>query len=265
MPDDGDRGEWSFQPVRPSQDMQIRVYDDGRDAGDVRDCLFVLGWGNRCRHDNVQWFVDRLAERYRVHVAELPTHITDVEREWVAPLERYAADLGRFDLLGHSAGGLATAHLDAGGAGNRVYLSPWWGSDFPLPDAVFRALTSLPISTPLLPFDDLGAEALGELATDRQVEEGPTAASPAFLRTVDRAQRRLPPARKDAAALCTLTDAIVDPRAVGHRLPADRIRLYDGGHELFSSPARETLTETVLDSLQAGPAGLLDSGSREAT
>ncbi len=243
--------------------MQIRVYDDGAGAEhDVRDCLFVLGWGNRCRHENVQWLVDRLAERYRVHVAELPTHITDVEREWVGPLERYVADLDRFDILSHSAGGLAAAHLDADGAGNRVYLSPWWGSDYPLPDAVFRALTSLPISRPVLPFDDLEPEALGELATEQQVAEGPTAASPAFLRTVDSAQRRLPPAREDAVALCTLTDAIVDPRAVGHRLPADRIRLYDGGHELFSSTARERLTGTVLDTLERGPAELRGADSR---
>ncbi len=54
--------------------MQIRIYDDGASrrslssaAGTTRDCLLVLCWGNRCRHENVQWLVDRLAERYRVH------------------------------------------------------------------------------------------------------------------------------------------------------------------------------------------------------
>lgn len=242
--------------------MQIRIFDDGagRRSGsgvdDVQDCLFVLGWGNRCRHETVQWLVDRLAERYRVHVAELPTHITDVERQWVGPLEEYAADLDGFDVLSHSAGGLAAAHLDADGLGNRVYLSPWWGSDYPLPDFVFRALTSLPISRPVFPVSDFEADALGALASDQQLADGPTAASPAFLRTVDRAQRRLPPAREDAVAFCTLTDPIVDPRAVGHRLPADRIRLYDGGHELFSSPARNRLTDTVLDALERGPVAL---------
>ena len=240
--------------------MQIRIYDDGagrRSGSDAaRDCLFVLGWGNRCRHENVQWLVDRLAERYRVHVAELPTHITDVEREWVAPLTEYTADLDPFHVLSHSAGGLAVAHLEAEGLGNRVYLSPWWGSDYPLPGFVFSALTSLPISRPVFPFSELEAEALGALATDQQVADSPTAASPAFLRTIDRTQRRLPPAREDAVAFCTLTDAIVDPRAVGHRLPADRIRLYDGGNEVFSSSVGERLTETVLETLERGPAGL---------
>jgi len=245
--------------------MQIRVYDDGAaGADDARDCLFVLGWGNRCRHENVQWLVDRLAEHYRVHVAELPTHITDVEHEWVAPLAEYAADLDRFHVLSHSAGGLAVAHLEAEGLGNRVYLSPWWGSDYPLPDFVFSALTSLPISRPVFPFSELEADALGALATDQQVADSPTAASPAFLRTIDRAQRRLPPAREDAVAFCTLTDAIVDPRAVGHRLPADRIRLYDGGHELFSSTVRGPLAETVLETLGRGPAGLRPAASENS-
>ncbi len=245
--------------------MQIRVYDDGAAGADdaVRDCLFVLGWGNRCRHETVQWLVDRLAERYRVHVAELPTHITDVEREWVAPLAEYAAGLDPFHVLSHSAGGLAVAHLEAEGLGNRVYLSPWWGSDYPLPRFLFSALTSLPISRPVFPFSDLEPGALGELATDQQVADSPTAASPAFLRAIDRAQQRLPPARDDAVAFCTLTDAIVDPRAVGHRLPADRIRLYDGGHELFSSTVRERLTGTVLETLERGPAGLRAADARE--
>jgi len=237
--------------------MQIRIFDDGaggRATGgtDTRDCLFVLGWGNRCRHENVQWLVDRLAEQYRVHVAELPTHVTDVDAEWVAPLEAYAADLGSVALLGHSAGGLTGALMDVDGITRRVYLSPWWGSDYPVPDAVFEAVTSLPVTRPFLPVGDLEAGALGEYATEQQVADSPETASPAFLRTVDRAQRRLPPARDDAVAFCTLTDAVVDPRAVGHRLPADRIRLYDGGHELFSSRDRSALVDTVLDALARG-------------
>jgi hypothetical protein len=242
--------------------MQVRIFDDGAgresassaaDGDAVRDCLFVLGWGNRCRHENVQWLVDRLAERFRVHVAELPTHITSVQREWVEPLESYAADLGSFRLLGHSAGGLTGAHMDLDGIDQRVYLSPWWGSDF---GPLFDVVTALPISKPFLPVDSLEAGAIGELATDAQLADGPTHSSPAFLRTVDRAQQRLPPARDDAVAFCTLTDAVVDPRAVGHRLPADRIRLYDGGHELFSSAVRDELVDTVLDALVHGPDAL---------
>jgi len=232
--------------------MQIRVYDDG--AG--QDCLFVLGWGNRCRHEPVQWLVDRLAQRYRVHVAELPTHITDVHREWVGPLREYAADLDSFPILAHSAGGLTAAHLDIEGVTNRVYLSPWWASDLSVPDAVLSVLRSLPISKPLVPAGNLKQTYLGSLATRQQVDDAPDAASPAFLRTVERAQSTLPPARENAVAFGSLTDRVVDPRAMGARLPADRIRLYDGGHELFSSESRERHVETVLDALEYGPDAL---------
>lgn len=232
--------------------MQIRLFDDGAD----RDCLLVLGWGNRCRHDPVQWFVDRLAQQYRVHAVELPTHITDVQREWIDPVREYAADLDDFPILAHSAGGLTAAHLDAGGVTNRVYCSPWWGSDFPLPETVLSAIRRLPISKPLLSTGKLEREYLGEYVTQQQVADAPESASPAFLRTIGRAHDTLPPARKRAVAFMTLTDHVVDPRAVGARLPADRIRLYDGGHELFSSASRDRHIETVLEAMERGPAAL---------
>lgn len=237
--------------------MDIRLFDDGvvDDAtGEVDDVLFILGWGNRCRQPTVQWLIDRVATRFRVHVAELPTHITDFQREWVAPIREYAADLGTFSVLAHSAGGLTAAHLDLDGIENRVYLSPWWGSDFPAPEFVLRAIAALPVTKPALP-TDIGADALGELVTDAR-PASPTSYSPAFLRTIRRAQDRLPLARQNAVAFCTLTDAVVDPRAVGRRVPADRIRLYDGGHELFSSASRDTHIETVLTALERGPVAL---------
>ncbi|WP_276270803.1 alpha/beta fold hydrolase [Haloarcula litorea] len=232
--------------------MNVRVYDEGHE----RDCLLVLGWGNRCRHEHVQWLVDRVAERYTVHAVELPTHITDYRREWVGPVERYATDLDDVPVLAHSAGGLTAAHADLPGATNRVYLSPWWGSDFPLPEFAVRAITSLPVSRPVIPTGSLEPEAIGDLATDEQLADGPDAGSPAFFRTVREAHAALPPAREDAVAFCTLTDRVVDPRAVGERLPADRIRLYDGGHELFSSSARDRHVGTVLDALERGPSAL---------
>ncbi|MFC7027419.1 alpha/beta hydrolase [Halomicroarcula sp. GCM10025324] len=232
--------------------MQVRIFDDGADE----DCLLVLGWGNRCRHENVQWLVDRVAERYRVHAVELPTHITDFRREWVAPVERYLADAGLdgVSVLAHSAGGLTTAHLESEAVTNRVYLSPWWGTDPPLPEPVLLAIARLPIDRPVIPVGDLGSpDYIGDLATEAQLQDGPSAYSPAFVRTIAQAHETLPPAREAEVAFCTLTDKIVDPRAIGERLPADRVRLYDGGHELFSSSAREAHIDTVLAALESGP------------
>lgn len=99
--------------------------DDGDAAG---ECFFVLGWGNRPDHEPVRWLIDRLIdEGWRVHTATLPVHVTDVQREWVAPVERYAADLAEFALLAHSAGGLTAAHASLHGATTRTYLSPGGG------------------------------------------------------------------------------------------------------------------------------------------
>lgn len=239
--------------------MQIRVFErtgtDGPDRG-PEDCLFVLGWGNRCRHEPVRWLVEQLRSEYRVHVAELPTHITDFRRQWVDPVRSYAADLGAFTLLAHSAGGLTTAHLDLDTITQRVYLSPWWGSDLSIPDPVLALLQRLPISRPVVPVGTFEREDLGELATDRQLAEGPDAASPLFIRTIAEAQATLPPGRDDAVVFGTLTDRIVDPRLFGKRVPADHIRLYDGGHELFSSRSRTRHLPTVLDALARGPAAL---------
>nr|WP_276276526.1 hypothetical protein [Halomicroarcula sp. SYNS111] len=76
----------------------------------------------------------------------MPTHITDFRREWATPIERYLADadLDSFPVLAHSAGGLTTAHLDAPGITNRVYLSPWWGTDPPLPEQLSRTRRTHP-------------------------------------------------------------------------------------------------------------------------
>lgn len=114
----------------------------------------------------------------------------------------------------------------------------------------------LPVSTPVLPVGSLERERLGDLATERQVEDGPDAVSPAFIRTVAEAQATLPPGRDDGVVFGSLTDRVVDPRLFGARLPADRIELYDGGHELFSSSARTRHLPTVLDALSRGPAAL---------
>ncbi len=60
----------------------------------------------------------------------------------------------------------------------------------------------------------------------------------------------------DAVAFCTLGDRIVDPRRVGDRVDAERVVLYDGGHELFSSPARDEHAETLRAVVREGSAGL---------
>lgn len=234
--------------------MEFDVVEPTDPRGDL---LVALGWGNGPSHRPVEWLLDQLTSAgWRVHAATLPVHVTDVEREWVEPLASYAADLDDYALLAHSAGGLAAAHADLGGASTRTYLSPWWGEPPARRTAVAALAAKLPGDLKILPSGLGSTDLLGEHATRRQLAESPDRVSPAFLRAVRAAHQTLPSIPDDAVAFCSLTDRVISTRAIGERVPAERLVLYDGGHELFSSRSREDSIETVLAALDEGPAAL---------
>ena len=224
------------------------------------DLLCVLGWGNRLHHDNVRWLLETLATDSFVHAVEIPDVVTSFEREYLKPVRELAETLGAYRFVGHSTGGLIGAYLrdPAPEPTTRTYLSPWWGFAPELAGLPLSVVQRLPIARPLVPTGGTLAErraAIGELATDRQLREGPDAAAPTFLREAGRAHAGLAAIEPDpsAVAFCTLTDPIVDPRRVGDRIAADRTVLYDGGHELFSSRSRAAHRETLRAVVRDGP------------
>jgi pimeloyl-ACP methyl ester carboxylesterase len=225
---------------------------------DGPDLVCVLGWGNRLHHENVRWLCDQfVGEGYRVHAFEIPVVITDFEREYVAPIDRYVADLEEFRLVGHSAGGLVAAYL--GGAHTTTFLSPFWG--FPrgqvgVDDALLALVSRLPLDRPVLPSGTARRDAIGELATARELREGPSRAAPTFIRESRQAHRDLPPIDEDAVVFCTLADPIVSTRAIGEAVPADRTVVYDGGHELFASRSRDEHVDTLLTVVDEGASAL---------
>ena len=226
------------------------------DTGD-RNLVFVLGWGNRIEHENVQWVVDRLVEAdYRVTVFQIPTVVTDYEREWIAPVTDYVEDLESYRLLTHSTGGLIAEYLE--GAETRVYLSPWWGFHEDLKNPLVSLLLRLPVSRSILPTGGADREMLGELATDRQLEDTPSRVAPTFLREAKRAQERLPAFQFPESGIVFYTpdDAVVGVDAVLERTPERNRVAYEGGHQLFDSPSREDHIGTILAALEDGPAAL---------
>jgi len=232
---------------------------DRETLGSGDDLVVVLGWGNRLDHENVRWLLDRLADEYRVHAFRIPDAITDFEREYVRPVERYVADLDEWHLLGHSTGGLIGPYVAAAASTadpiTRTYLSPWWGEPPGRDGSLLDVLTRLPIARPILPAGLDDPELLGDLTTERQLADSPDAA-PTFLREARRAHEQLPPIDDEAVVFCSLRDRVVSTRAIGERMPAARVRLYDGGHELFSSSSREERIDDVLAAVREGPAGL---------
>ncbi|MFW5903670.1 MAG: alpha/beta fold hydrolase [Halolamina sp.] len=272
--------------------MRFRTFNE---AGD-RDCLFVMGWGNRPDHESVRWLIDELADGgYRVHVAELPTRLDDFRADWVEPVAEYARDLDEFALLSHSAGGLVATTID--GADTHVYLSPFWGFPATVPDWLLDLVARIPTTVPFIPsgFDDPAI--LGEYATEDRLRDTPSWISPAFVRETRDAQSRLLPADVDLAAIargsrpaveagsdddddddddldrtatpidlptprwsveddavvfCSLSDEVVSLNAIGARVNADNVVLYEGGHELFASTSREQHVPTLLAALEQG-------------
>jgi hypothetical protein len=209
--------------------VSVRVKRHG--DPDDPNLLLILGRGNRVRHDHVRWLVEQFPG-YRVHAVEIPDNGTHFERDYLNPIESYAADLSGYKLLSHSTGGLVAAHMETDRP--RVYFSPWWGLAERTAWLTER-LAELPIARPVLP-SGIGAEDIGP-EVDPDTEERPVA--PAFLGTVKRAQNRLPPFREDATVFCSLADSVVSTGAIGERAPAERVRLYDGGHEPFAAANRE--------------------------
>lgn len=222
--------------------------------GDDRELVFVLGWGNRVEHENVQWLVERLvATEYRVTVFQIPTVITDYETEWVDPIAAYVDDLDGYRLLAHSTGGLIAEYLS--GAETCVYASPWWGFHDNLRNPIVSLAMKLPISRPILPAS-VEREQLGSLATDRQLADSPDRVAPTFLREGKRAQRTLPPFDGEPVVFYTPEDPIVSVDAIRERAPEANRVVYEGGHQLFDSPSRDEHVETILDALERGAAAL---------
>lgn len=224
------------------------------------DLACVLGWGNRLDHENVRWLLETLAADSNVTAVQIPITVTDFEAEYLDPVRGVVADLAEdYRFVGHSTGGLIGAYLRGEHApATRTYLSPWWGMPPETAGPLFDLVTRLPVSRQVVPTGTADREALGALATDRQIREGPDRAAPTFLREAARAQAGLADVDPDpdAVAFCTLGDRIVDPRRVGDRVDAERVVLYDGGHELFSSPARDEHAETLRAVVREGSAGL---------
>lgn len=224
--------------------MESRTVNENGSPG----VLFVMGFGNRLDGTDEQWFIDRLvAAGYRVHAVELPTNGTDFEADYRAPVQRYHDEHEPAAVLAHSLGGLVAAHL--GTDAEEVYLAPWWG----LYGEKFLTwerwvIPRLPTAARLIPIGTRREE-IGSLLTEEAWARLPKRISPAFITAVYRAQQRRPPVEEGAVVFASLRDTIVSLAAIGSAVDRDRVRLYDGAHQLFSSVGRNRAAERVVATL----------------
>ncbi|ELZ97659.1 alpha/beta hydrolase [Haloferax sulfurifontis] len=239
----------------------MRVTQHG-DPGDD-DLLFVLGWGNEPGHRSVEWLLDRLTyEGYHVHAVELPTNGWEFERQYVSPVRAYAVDRDIDLVLSHSTGGLVAAHLDL--SVRNVFLSPWWGTAVSGLATLFLPLVRrLPTTKAVVP-SGISRDDLGELKLAAELADAPGNASPAFLRMIHGAQESLPPFNPDDVVFVSLSDRVVDVRAIGDRTPSANLVPYDGGHEFFASEGRERTLSVVLDALDGADAPSLRSDGADS-
>jgi pimeloyl-ACP methyl ester carboxylesterase len=207
--------------------------------------LFVMGFGNRLDGASVEWFLDRLVGAgFRVHAVELPTDVADFDAEYRRPVQRVHDERDPTVVVGHSLGGLVTAYLET--AARTVYLAPWWGMQPGKVSPWERWLVPrLPTRARVLPIRTRRDE-IGEHLSDDEWERLPKRVSPAFATAVYRAQQTRPPVGDDAVVFVSLADTVVGLDAIGVAVPADRIRLYDGGHQLFAARGRDEAVEGVV-------------------
>ncbi|WP_439025406.1 alpha/beta fold hydrolase [Haloarchaeobius sp. DT45] len=231
--------------------MKHRVTNDEGDE----DLVWVLGWGNRLHHENVEWLEERFADSgYRVHTLQIPDFPADFFGEYVRPAKAYVTDLDSYRLVGHSTGGLIVAYLD--GAETTTYLSPWWGYTDDMPGWLLDIVGKLGVRHKFIPSGVSTREAIGSLATEAQLADGPDNVSPRFVRETRRGHRERPDIDEDAVVFCTLRDQIVSTRAIGEAVPEEQVVLYDGGHELFSSERRDAYVDEVLAAVDGGLAAV---------
>lgn len=222
---------------------------DAEAGAEKGDLLFALGWGNSPDHDPVDWLLDGLAaEGWTVHAVTLPENGTDFARDYVRPLETARAEIEPKVTAGHSLGGLTLAHLPGDDA--RVYSAPFWGFGDGVAGRVLTSLARIPVSRRLIPLPN-DPSALGDLKPGDERGPADDGISPAWVGAVRSAQRRLPAFRPGSVVYCSLSDRVVSTRAIGRRSPAERVRLYDGGHEFFASTGRESTLERFCADLAA--------------
>lgn len=211
--------------------MRRHTYGDGE-----RDLLFVLGWGNRPGHEPVDWLVSQFDD-WTVHAVVVPENGTAFDRDYRAPLTRIHERIEPDAAAAHSLGGLALAHVP--GEEPRVYSSPFWGLNRAgVAGLAAPALARLPISRRIVPSESDPA-ALGDLKPADEEGAADRGLSPAWLGAVREGQRTLPSFRDGSVVYCSLSETVVGLGAIGDHAPADRVRLYDGGHEFFASSGRE--------------------------
>lgn len=214
--------------------------------GSGEDLLFVMGWGNRLDGTNERWFLDRLAEEYRVRAMQIPTNVSDFESEYLRPVRREYRDLEDPRVLSHSTGGTITAYLESP---RSVFVSPWWAfHGEKVRGGLLDLVARIPLPVPVVPID-FEREEVGEHVTETQWADLPARVSPTFVREIRKAQANLPPIPAAAEVFCSLRDTVVGTQGIGEHVDPGQVTLYDGGHEPFSSEGRERHVETVLDLL----------------
>jgi hypothetical protein len=207
--------------------------------------LFVMGFGNRFDGATVGWIIDRLTDAgYRVHAVQLPTDISNFEREYRRPVQRVHDEHEPAGVLSHSLGGLVTAFLET--SAREVYLSPWWGIYEAKVSAWERWLIPrLRIQARILPIKTRRDE-LGDHLSDHEWEHLPKRISPVFITEIYRAQQARPSISDGAVVFVSLADTIVSLHAIGTAVSSDQIRLYDGKHQLFSAYGRHEAVDEVV-------------------
>lgn len=218
--------------------------------GGSKEMLFIHGYGGNLDQPGVRWTMERFKETgYTVTYVQLPTIISNFNKDILQPVQDVQSDLGPHVVVGFSLGGLTATYLDR--SIKTVYLSPFWGINdrwgIKGLGGVLKILAGFNAPSLKRRFD---IEDAGPMAVEEDLLGIPERVDPRTIHEMHNAQVNMPePDPEDVVFYCP-KDAVISIKAIEGRIIEKHT--FRGGHMFYLSRDRKEIMKEVIRILDQG-------------